>query len=77
MEFLLSFGGQTALNCGLKLEENGVFEKYNVKVLGTPVKGILETEDRALFIKKLGEIDVKGTVSQGWKVYGRSIEDSR
>ena len=56
---LLSFGGQTALNCGLELEENGVFEKYNIKVLGTPVKGIRETEDRALFIKKLGEIDVK------------------
>jgi carbamoyl-phosphate synthase large subunit len=56
---LLSFGGQTALNCGLQLEDKGVFEKFNVKVLGTPVKGILETEDRDLFMKKPGEIAVK------------------
>jgi len=69
---LLSFGGQTALNCGLELEENGVFEKYNVKVLGTPVKGILETEDRALFIKKLGEIDVKVPLAR----VGKSMEEA-
>jgi carbamoyl-phosphate synthase large subunit len=56
---LLSFGGQTALNCGTELFKAGVFEKYNVKVLGTPVKAIMETEDRELFVKKLDEIKVK------------------
>ncbi|HBZ22134.1 MAG TPA: carbamoyl phosphate synthase large subunit, partial [Bacteroidales bacterium] len=56
---LLSFGGQTALNCGTELYRNGVFEKYNVKVLGTPVKAIIETEDRELFVKKLDEINIK------------------
>ncbi len=56
---LLSFGGQTALNCGTELFRNGVFEKYNVKVLGTPVSAIMDTEDRQLFVNKLGEIDIK------------------
>ncbi len=56
---LLSFGGQTALNCGTELFRAGVFEKYKVKVLGTPVSAIMDTEDRELFVKKLGEIDVK------------------
>ena len=56
---LLGFGGQTALNCGLELNESGVLKKYNIEVLGTPIKGILETEDRELFIKKLDEISVK------------------
>ncbi|MCH5328426.1 MAG: ATP-grasp domain-containing protein, partial [Coprobacter sp.] len=56
---LLAFGGQTALNCGVKLYESGVLEKYNVKVLGTPVQAIIDTEDRELFVKKLDEIDVK------------------
>jgi carbamoyl-phosphate synthase large subunit len=56
---LLSFGGQTALNCGTELFKAGVFEKYNVKVLGTPVKAIMDTEDRELFVKKLDEIKVK------------------
>lgn len=56
---LLSFGGQTALNCGTELFKAGIFEKYNVKVLGTPVSSIMETEDRDLFIKKLNEIDIK------------------
>lgn len=55
----LSFGGQTALNCGVTLYEQGVFEKYNVKVLGTPVQSIIDTEDRQLFNQKLSEIDVK------------------
>ncbi len=55
----LSFGGQTALNCGLALHESGVFDKYNVQVLGTPVKGIEITEDRELFAKSLSQIDVK------------------
>ncbi|MBO4916830.1 MAG: carbamoyl-phosphate synthase (glutamine-hydrolyzing) large subunit [Bacteroidales bacterium] len=56
---LLSFGGQTALNCGIKLYEGGVFEKYGVKVLGTPVQTIIDTEDRELFVKRLDEIGVK------------------
>jgi carbamoyl-phosphate synthase large subunit len=56
---LLSFGGQTALNCGTELFKAGIFEKYNVKVLGTPVEAIMNTEDRELFVKKLDEINVK------------------
>lgn len=56
---LLSFGGQTALNCGVELFDNGVLEKYNVKVLGTPVQAIKDTEDRELFVRKLDEINVK------------------
>ena len=56
---LLAFGGQTALNCGVELYRNGVLEKYGVKVLGTPVQAIMDTEDRELFVKKLDEIDVK------------------
>jgi carbamoyl-phosphate synthase large subunit len=56
---LLSFGGQTALNCGTELYLKGVFEKYGVKVLGTPVRAIMDTEDRELFVKKLGEINIK------------------
>jgi carbamoyl-phosphate synthase large subunit len=56
---LLSFGGQTALNCGVDLYRSGVFEKYGVKVLGTPVQSIIDTEDRELFVRKLDEIGVK------------------
>lgn len=56
---LLAFGGQTALNCGVKLHNSGIFEKQGVKVLGTPVQAIMDTEDRELFVKKLQEIDVK------------------
>ncbi len=55
----LSFGGQTALNCGLDLEESGVLEKYNVQVLGTPVEVIKATEDREIFVQKCSEIGVK------------------
>ena len=56
---LLSFGGQTALNCGVELAQSGVLEKYDVQVLGTPVEVIMNTEDRELFVEKLNEIDVK------------------
>jgi carbamoyl-phosphate synthase large subunit len=56
---LLSFGGQTALNCGTELYRSGVFDKYNVRVLGTPVSAIMDTEDRELFVKKLNEIEIK------------------
>ncbi|MDE6361026.1 MAG: carbamoyl-phosphate synthase (glutamine-hydrolyzing) large subunit [Muribaculaceae bacterium] len=61
---LLSFGGQTALNCGVELYDSGVLEKYGVEVLGTPVQAIKDTEDRELFVKKLDEIDVKTIKSQ-------------
>ncbi|OPZ98314.1 MAG: Carbamoyl-phosphate synthase large chain [Bacteroidetes bacterium ADurb.Bin416] len=56
---LLSFGGQTALNCGVKLFETGILEKYSLKVLGTPVQSIIDTEDRERFVERLDEIDVK------------------
>lgn len=61
---LLAFGGQTALNCGVALSESGVLDKYDVKVLGTPVRAIMDTEDRELFVKKLDEIDVKTIKSE-------------
>ena len=61
---LLSFGGQTALNCGVELYKAGTLDKYNVQVLGTPVQAIMDTEDRDLFIKKLDEIGVKTIKSQ-------------
>ena len=61
---LLSFGGQTALNCGVELYEKGVLEKYGVEVLGTPVQAIIDTEDRDLFVKRLDEIDVKTIKSE-------------
>ncbi len=69
---LLAFGGQTALNCGVKLYETGVLEKYNIQVLGTPVQAIMDTEDRELFVKKLDEIDVKTIKS----VAVNSVEDA-
>lgn len=61
---MLAFGGQTALNCGVKLFESGVLEKYNLKVLGTPVQAIMDTEDRELFVEKLNEINVKTIKSE-------------
>lgn len=61
---LLAFGGQTALNCGVKLHLGGVLEKYNVRVMGTPVQAIMDTEDRELFVHKLDEIDVKTIKSE-------------
>ena len=69
---LLSFGGQTALNCGVKLYESGVLEKYGVQVLGTPVQAIMDTEDRELFVKKLDRIGVKTIKSEAVE----SIEDA-
>ena len=61
---LLAFGGQTALNCGVELYKSGVLEKYGVRVLGTPVQAIMDTEDRELFVEKLNEIDVKTIKSE-------------
>ena len=56
---LLSFGGQTALNCGLELHRRGVLDRHGVRVLGTPIEAIENTEDRHLFVKQLDEIEVK------------------
>ena len=61
---LLSFGGQTALNCGVELDRTGVLKKYGVRVLGTPVKAIMNTEDRELFVERLDEINVKTIKSE-------------
>ena len=61
---LLSFGGQTALNCGVELYKSGVLERYGVSVLGTPVQAIIDTEDRELFVERLNEIDVKTIKSE-------------
>ena len=61
---LLSFGGQTSLNCGVELYERGILEKYGVEVLGTPVQAIIDTEDRDLFVKRLDEIGVKTIKSE-------------
>lgn len=60
---LLAFGGQTALNCGVELYQNKIFEKYNVQVLGTPVQSIINTEDREIFVNKLDEIGIKTPIS--------------
>ena len=70
---LLSFGGQTALNCGVELYRQGILEKYNVKVLGTPVQAIMDTEDRELFVQKLDEINVKTIKSEACE----TIEQTR
>ncbi len=70
---LLSFGGQTALNCGVELYKAGILEKYGVRVLGTPVQAIIDTEDRELFVEKLREIDVKTIKSEACE----TIEQAR
>lgn len=69
---LLSFGGQTALNCGVALFRSGVFEKYNIRILGTPVQAIMDTEDRELFVHKLDQIGVKSARSEAVE----SMEDA-
>ena len=71
---LLAFGGQTALNCGVALYQSGVFEKYDLRVLGTPVQAIMDTEDRELFVKKLDEIDVKTIKSEAVNSVSDALE---
>lgn len=71
---LLSFGGQTALNCGLKLHQTGVLDKYNVRVLGTPVKTILDTEDRELFVQRLNEVNAFSPKSQAAESVEAALE---
>ena len=70
---MLAFGGQTALNCGVALYKEGILEKYKVKVLGTPVQAIMDTEDRELFVQKLNEINVKTIKSEAVE----NAEDAR
>lgn len=70
---MLAFGGQTALNCGVALYREGILEKYGVKVLGTPVQAIIDTEDRELFVEKLNEIDIKTIKSEAVE----NVEDAR
>ena len=70
----LSFGGQTALNLGLALEKSGVLKKYGVKVLGTPVSTIRDTEDRELFIRRLNQITVKTARSRATSNVKEAIE---
>ena len=69
---LLAFGGQTALNCGVELYKNKIFEKYKVQVLGTPVQSIIDTEDREIFVDKLDEIDIKTAQS----IASLSVDDA-
>ena len=74
---LLSFGGQTALNCGVELYKNGILDKYGVKVLGTPVQAIMDTEDRELFVDKLNEIDVKTIKSEACETIEQARDAAR
>jgi len=71
---MLSFGGQTALNCGVSLFRDGVFNKYGVRVLGTPVETIIATEDRDLFCRKLTEIGIKAPVSKAVDNAGSALK---
>jgi len=71
---MLSFGGQTALNCGVSLFRDGILDKYDVRVLGTPVDTIIATEDRDLFCRKIKEIDVKVPVSKAVGDAGSALD---
>ena len=70
----LSFGGQTALNCGVALFRSGVLEKYNIDVLGTPVQSIIDTEDREIFNRKLSEINVNYIKSEAVTDIKRAVK---
>jgi carbamoyl-phosphate synthase large subunit len=74
---LLAFGGQTALNCGVALYQNGVFEKYGVEILGTPIQSVMDTEDRELFVRKLDEIQVKTIQSMAVQSVEQALEAAR
>ncbi len=71
---LLAFGGQTALNCGVELYRSGILDRYGVKVLGTPVRAIIDTEDRELFVEKLDQIDVKTIKSRAASDVATALE---
>lgn len=70
---MLSFGGQTALNCGVALEKNGILKKYGIKVLGTQIQGIQATEDRQLFKENMAECGLPVLESSS----ANSIEESQ
>lgn len=70
---LLTFGGQTALNCGVELEKNGVWERYGVKVLGTPISAVVKSEDRQMFADVVASVGEK--VAPSAVVY--SVEEVR
>ncbi len=71
---LLAFGGQTALNCGVALHRQGILEKYNVRVIGTPVEAIIDTEDRDIFNQKLAEINVNFTKSHATETVDEALK---
>src|ERR1043165_4305892 len=74
---LIAFGGQTALNCGLELDRQGVLEQFGVRVLGTPIEAIRDTEDRELFAQRLKSIDVKVPRSAAAISIEKAIEAAR
>uniref|UniRef100_A0A0A9XYC9 CAD protein n=4 Tax=Lygus hesperus TaxID=30085 RepID=A0A0A9XYC9_LYGHE len=71
---LLTFGGQTALNCGVELEKEGVFDQYNVKILGTPIQSVIETEDRKIFAERVNELGEKVAPSAAVYSISEAIE---
>ncbi len=71
---LLGFGGQTALNCGLHLGENGILQAYGVHVLGTPILAIQDTEDRGRFVQRLGEIGVQVPMSAAVNCVAKAVQ---
>ena len=74
---LLAFGGQTALNCGTELFQKGILKEYGVKVLGTSVEAIMDTEDRDLFVKRLSEIGLKTPISEAVESMDAALEAAR
>ncbi|XP_060662092.1 CAD protein [Drosophila nasuta] len=74
---LLTFGGQTALNCGVELERAGIFAKYNVRILGTPIQSIIETEDRKLFAQRVNEIGEQVAPSEAVYTVAEALEAAR
>lgn len=74
---LLAFGGQTALNCGTELFKKGILKEYGVKVLGTSVEAIMDTEDRDLFVKRLSEIGLKTPISEAVESMEAALEAAR
>ena len=74
---MLAWGGQTGLNVGTALYQNGVLEKYGVRVLGTSVEAIMNTEDRDLFVKELGKVNLKVPTSQACETLEDAIATAR
>ena len=74
---LLAFGGQTALNCGTELYRKGILDEYGVKVLGTSVEAIMNTEDRDLFVKELNKVDLKVPVSEACEDIDSAVAAAR